>query len=351
MDLPSRLAGAAIVLAWAPARADDVHVTFVGGYQLEPVLVGASWQDRNAFSEIRPGIRGSLYRPWLTFKTSVELARNPPYLVDAYVDVARWPELAVRIGQFKAPFSRAEDFDPEQILFPDQPVVADYFWTGRDKGAMAWGALGSLHYWAGLFGGSPLRQPTTIPGNYIAAVRLTYGDLPETEYPYIAGAPLAVSASVEAYTGKVQAAVENFDASSFEFVPVHSGMTSRRTAAGGDVFVQAPTFAVFGEAFYGRTDVDGTAARSWGAWAQASYLLIAGTLDIAIRAQYLDPDLHDTTFASTEGQLAWYVDAPHVLVKLRYGIGRQRASATDVALPVEVAGTFQVITAQLTLAL
>src|ERR1700742_755428 len=80
------------VVTTAPALL-KLHLGFTGGYQLEPILVGDTWQDRRAFSVLRPSLRGTIYKPWITFLTSFELANNPPYLVDAYVDFARWQEL------------------------------------------------------------------------------------------------------------------------------------------------------------------------------------------------------------------------------------------------------------------
>jgi hypothetical protein len=343
-----------ILVAALRARADDVRFKFVGGYKLEPWLVDDTWQDRTAFSEIRPGVIGSVYRRWITFETSVELASNPPYLLDAFVDVAPRTEIALRVGQFKTPFSRGEGYGPEHILFPDQPVVSSYFWTGRDKGAMASGALRNLHYWVGGFGGSPVRQTTTLSGNYLVEARLTYGDTPATEYPYITGAPFTLSASLEGYVGRIESAIEGFDPSSFEFKTSPSGLITHRASGGGDVFLQAPTFAIFGEAFYGRTRPNGPAYRSWGAWAQASYLLVPHALDVAVRVQYLDPSttLSDDTFESVEGQLAWYIHAPHLVLRLRYGLARQHAPMNpgDVNLPIGVTGRVEVFTLQLTLA-
>src|SRR5262249_32840076 len=161
------------------------------------------------------GLTGWVYRPWLTFFVDVELAGNPPFLLDAYVDVAAWETLTGRVGQFKTPFSRAEQYGPEAELVPDQPGVAGYFWTGRGKGGMASGALDSLHYAVGAFGGSPIRQPTTISGNYLVEARATLGDIPLTEYAY--NEPPGVSASLEGYVGKIEEAIEAFDPSSFAF--------------------------------------------------------------------------------------------------------------------------------------
>jgi hypothetical protein len=344
-----------------------LRLGFLGSYKLEPFLVGETWQDREAFSSIQPWIGGSVYRRWIEWKTAVELAGNPPYLLDAYVNIARWEQLRVRVGQFRTPFSRSGMYGHDQLLFPDQAVVSSYFWTGRDKGAMAYGTLhDDLEYWLGVFGGSPLRQPTTISGNYVVEARLTYnpdGSVGKTQYPYIVGpehepAPFGISASLEGYVGKVESATETFDPSSFHFSVTPSGMVERFAGFGGDVFVQGPSYAIFAEGFYRRTEPEGLSAyRSWGVWGQASYLLVPETLDAGVRLDYLDPsiDLSDDTFAAVEAQLGWYIDGPRLVGRLRYGLGHQRspgaAALGDVVLPVGFVGTANVFTAQLTLSI
>jgi hypothetical protein len=342
-----------------------LRIGFVGSYKLEPILVGDTWQDRHAFSSLEPSLSGNVYRPWLEFKTSVELSGNPPYLNDAYVNLTRWKELRFQAGQFKTPFSRSGLYGHEHQLFPDRAIVASYFWTGRDKGATAYGTLvDDVQYWIGVFGGSPLRQPTTISGNYLVEARLTYdrdGSIGKTEYPYIVGAghapaPFGVSASLEGYYGRIESAIENFDPTSFAFTVMASGMTTRMAAVGGDVFVQGARYAVFAEVFWRRTEPQGAPYRSWGVWGEASYLIVPSTLGVGVRVNYLDPsiDLRDDTFASVEAQLAWYIDGPRVIGKLRYGLGHQDSPGAtalgDVALPVGFVGTINVFTAQLNLA-
>jgi hypothetical protein len=323
-------------------------------------------QDRKAFTTIRPRLAGNLYEPWIQFEISEELAANPPFLLDAFVDVARWKELGVRFGQLRTPFARSMQYAPNEILFPDQPVVASYFVTGRDKGAAAYGTLAdALQYWVSLSGGAPVRQLTTISGNYLVEARVTWSSgasLGKTQYPYVVGAggaapPFVVSATLEGYVGKIQSAIESFEPSSFEFAVEASGEITRKRAVGGDIVVQGARYAIFAEAFLRRTEPEGQAAyRSWGVWGQASVLLLPETLDAGVRLEYLDPsvDLRDDSFASVEAQVAWYIDAPRLVARLRYGLGHQAspgaAALGDVALPVAFVGTINLFTAQLTLA-
>ena len=66
---------------------------------------------------------------------------------------------------------------------------------------------------------------------------------------------------------------------------------------------------------------------SVGAWGQAGVPLVAKTLDIATRFNWLDASigLGDDDFYSIEGQLAYYVShSPGLVVKLRYAAGHQK---------------------------
>jgi hypothetical protein len=337
----------------------------IADLKMEPILVGTTWQNRQAISAMRPSLSGSLYRPWLTYLVSEELASNPPYLLDAYVDAAWSPELGFTAGQLKTPFCRSANYGYTDILFPDEAVTASYFWTGRDKGAMAHGTVAdALQYWIGGFGGSPVRQPTTLSGNYLISGRVTWdpgGRVGTTQYPYIvprghAPPPFVVSWSLEGYYGKIQTAIEGFEPSSFDFTVTPSGKITRKAAVGADVLVQGATYQILVEAFARNSAPEGGAEyTSWGVWGQAGVLLVPDTLDIGIRANYVNPslDLHDDTFDSIEAELGWYIDSPVLEAQLRYGLARQRspgaAALGDVELPVGVVGTINVFTANLQL--
>ena len=118
-------------------------------------------------------------------------------------------------------------------------TVADYFWTGRDKGITVFGALASdrLDYFAGVYGGSPLRQFTTIAGNYVVDARATVnpmGRMPGSEFAYAlasASSDTRVSFTLQGYYGKVQDATENFNANTFDFRPPRPERPTARARA------------------------------------------------------------------------------------------------------------------------
>jgi hypothetical protein len=338
------------------------------GIKAEAIYRDNEFQDRSPFFVVRPLITGNLFKPWIQFWTSMELARNPPYLLDSYVDIVPWKEFGIRAGQQFTPFSRHEYYGPQQLLFPEWAPVAEYFWSGRDKGITALGVLGGgfVEYWAGFYGGSPLRQFTTIAGNYVLEGRITVNPtgspVGATEYPYIVGkdgpAPFGFSFNLNGYYGKIQSAVENFNPTSFSFVAMPSGETTKDGTLGADVFIQASRFVFFTEAYWRRTNPEGNDIPDYtsvGIWGQAGYMLVDNLLDVAARVNWLDPsdDLSNDTFWSVEGEFNYYISAPNLVLKLRYGYGHQETPGEDELGPVALAitpGKTHIVTLQLNLA-
>jgi hypothetical protein len=349
---------------------DDLYRLRIGmqtAYKVEPTYQAGDFQDRRAFFVLRPIFAGNIYKTWIRFWTSLELNSNPPYLLDSYVEVQPMPELGVRVGQQYTLISRHEQFGPQQILFPEWAPVAEYFWTGRDKGVTVWGLLADAHaeYYAGLYAGSPLRQFTNISGNYVVEARLVWNPLGapgSTEYPYVSdkSSPFRISGSLQGYQGKVQLAEENFNPSTFRFEAMTTGTTRKQLCGAADVFLQSQWFAATAEGYYRHTDPETVASGdtydSVGVWGQIGVLIWPHTMDVGLRFNWLDPsvDLDNDTFVSGEAQVAYYVThSPNLVVKLRYGIGRQQSPGMDALGAVTLItkqGNFQLATAQLNLA-
>jgi len=326
-----------------------LRVGLQSGYKLDLVYRDSEFQNRVPFFVLRPILAGNLWEKWVQFWVSLELARNPIYLLDAYVDIKPWDEFGVRIGQQYTPLSRHESYGPQQLLFPEFAPVAEYFWTGRDKGITLFGTVAKqLEYWLGLYGGSPLRQFTSIAGNYVVEGRVTYspmGLIGLTEFPHIvprgsAPAPFGVSFTLQGFYGKVQTAEENFNPSTFQFVASPTGKTSKTSTASADMLVQGPSFVAFIEGYYRRLDPNGAdpAYTSLGVWGHAAYLLVPHTLDVGVRVSWIDAsvDLADDELFGIEGQFAYYIHAPYLVLKLRFGYANQQSPGEDALGPVTV---------------
>lgn len=346
---------------------DDSYLLRVGlqaAYRVEPTYLDGKSQDRTAILSARPSVGGSFVRPWITFLTTAELADNPPYLLYSYIDVRPVQELGVRFGQQDTPFSRHENFGLYRIIFPETGPVSGYFWSGRDKGITLYGSLAErFDYWAGLYAGSPLRQFTTIAGNYVGEARITVnpmGKMGDAEYAYVLGdgpAPWRVSFTLQGYVGKIQSATQNFDPNSFLFTTTASGMTTKQETGGADIFLQSSRVVFLTEGYVRRTDpLDGSASyTSVGAWAQLGVLIIRQRLDAAVQGDWADPStsLSNDRFLAGEGQVTYYVKAPMLILKLRYAYADQQTPGTTALGSVKLpgnAGRTQLITFQVNLA-
>jgi hypothetical protein len=344
-----------------------LRIGLQAAYRFEPYWLDGEPQNRRTFFVLRPFMEGHVFRDWIRFWTSFEFAANPPYLLDSFIELQPIAEFGARIGQQWSPYSRHEYFGPQQILFPEWAIVADYFWPGRDKGITLMGTIDKdapLEYWAGAYSGTPLRQFTAIDGNYVLVGRVTWsplGPAAGNEALYITSddpVPFRASFTLQGYVGNLETATENFNPTSFRFDVEGTGERTKQNAGGADIWLQGERFTFLVEANIRHDDPDGpaNARREFGVWGQLGYMLIDRRLDVSVRGNYLDPSnkAENDKFYSIEGQLGYYpFGTQNLVLKLRYGYGHQdQPSEEDLAavrLPVP-AGDNQILTAQLGLA-
>ena len=341
-----------------------LRIGFIGGYKIEPGYNGGSFQDRSEFFVLRPFMEGYVFRPWITFNTTLELAGNPPYVLTTYVELRPIRALGVRAGLQTTPFSRHKSFAPFEILFPDWSVTAEYFWSGHDKGATLMSLTNDekIEGYLGLYSGTPLRQFVAVASNYVVLARVTVsplGKIGTTEYPYIceSPSPFRLSFTVQGYYGKITSGTENFDPNSFEFTFTPNMNPTRKGTAGADLFLQGSRFMAFAEAYFQRTEPSDGSARyhAGGVWGQVGVLLVPHWVDFAVRGNWIDADtsLSNVRTLIGEAQVAYYIHAPVLVLKLRYGIADQQtpgmAALGSVSLPIQ-SGRSQVLTLQLNLA-
>lgn len=300
------------------------------------VRIDGKAQVVSPFMTLRPILEGSIYKKWIRYWTSLELASNPVYLLDSYVEIQPLDAIGVRLGQQWTPFSRHEAISgPHQLLMPEWDVVSDYFWTGRDKGATIFGSFADqkIDYSVGAYLGNPLRQFTTIRGNYMFLARLSVSPNGPvgSEYAYAddadTPAPFRWAFAVNGATSKVTPATENFNPSTFKFDVVPTNVTNINQTLGADFFVQSPRVVALAEGYVRRTDPNSTGAdyTSIGGFVQAGVLVYERKVDVAARFSWADVNIdadHDNGFG-IEAASSWYLHAPNVVFKLRYGYGSQ----------------------------
>ncbi len=348
----------------SPDKQYKLRIGLQAAYKFEPVWVNGDRLTRGQFNFLRPIVAGTLYRDWIRFWTSMELASNPPFVLDSFLEVQPTDAIGLRAGQFYTPISRHEQFGPQQLLFPEFAPVADYFWPGRDKGVMAFGMPldGKVEYYAGVFGGSPLRSFRTISGNYQVMARVAVNPLGPpgaTEYPYIvprgaAPAPFRLSFALQGWKSRVQQGAENFNPSTFRFDFTPTDQVTKHLGGAVDMFVQGSWFAFLAEGYVRRSEILGAPRFTGiGAFGQLGVLVIPHLLDIAARFSWLNPStqLSDDKFWSIEAQTALYIHAPQLVLKLRYGYGRQSSPGEEalgvVPLPVANVGNLHIASLQM----
>ena len=108
---------------------------------------------------VRLTLSGEIFKN-VSYKLQVDAVKSP-IVLDALVEFKLAPEVGIRVGQFKVPFSQenltsSSDLDtinrstPEEKLAPGRDIGAN----GRDIGAALFGKYSVLEYGLGVFNGS-----------------------------------------------------------------------------------------------------------------------------------------------------------------------------------------------------
>jgi len=147
-----------------------VHYRFVAHRPQDNVRTAPdSWY----FRQVRPEIAGAIYKDF-DFRVQYEFATGATSAVvgslqDAYIGWRRYPELSLRLGQFKEPFGQ-EQTTADRFLDLDERSQGDRFVPSRDLGAMVYGKIydGILGYEAGYFNGSGRGVVDTNKGKELA---------------------------------------------------------------------------------------------------------------------------------------------------------------------------------------
>ena len=198
----------------------------------------------------------------------------------------------------------------------------------------AFGDVGPVTYKLGLYAGSGVRNFEPIPGNFLAIASLTFaplGKLGYGEIPFVmsgdAGQPLRVAVGFEGATGKYRQSRESFNSQTGLFTSVPTG-DRRGQILMANFQVNWQRFSFFGEAYYRKAEPEENQPHfsSLGAWAQADYVFYEKVLDFGLRFNWLDPstDLASDNLFVGEAMLAYFIDAPYLAVRLRYGIAQQQ---------------------------
>jgi hypothetical protein len=329
-----------------------LRIGLQSAYKFEPTWNNGVSQERQAIAFLRPILRGNLFKPWITFWTSLEMSGNPIYVLDSYFDVVPVEQFGTRIGQQYSLIDRQEQLGPQQLFFPEWAPAPEYFWPGRDKGVQVYGFLWDkkFEYYAGAFSGTPLRQTSTIPGNYQAEGRVVYspwGPANDTEFPFTSkgeSLPTRLSFSVQGYQGTVQLAAENFNEDNGKFDAVPTGMHERYIYGEGDVWFQTGPLILTAAGYWRRVNLlDGSPLfNQAAAYGEAIVDLWAHKLGLGAQMNWIDPNTSISNDSALAFQVCfdWFIHAPELVLKLRYGhIYQENPNNPAASLPYATGNT------------
>lgn len=341
-----------------------LRLALQSAFAIEPVWHGGSSEFDSAIKVLRPSLRGNLVEPWVGYWVSVEFSQGTPFLLDGYFDLHPWDELAFRFGQQYTPMSRHEAFGPQQIFFPDFSRTANYFWSGYQRGGTFYGSLAKdrFYYYAGIYGGNPLKDTVGSTQNFIVEARATVsplGPVNANELPFTPdGEPLPLRASftLQGFLGKLQTAVENYNPGINAVTEAPTAVTHRTYTVGGDIWLQDGPVILYGEGYWRTQKADGESSysSSWGAWGQLVGNVYKNVIGAGARVNWIVPNfgVGADRFLSAEGQLIWFIHPPELMAKARYAWIDQKSPGTaalDGRVLPDLPGTSHVGTMQLNL--
>ncbi len=343
-----------------------MRVALTAALKFEPAWTEGEKDVRGSLAFVRPAIRGNFFRPWFRYAVAMELAQENAFLLSANVEVQPWDEFGARYGQQGTPVSRHTTFAPQNIFFPDYASVSGFFWSGRQRGLTLFGSIGEglLEYWAGIYGGSPLLESQNDPENYIGEGRVTvspWGAINANELPFTPDGeslPTLASFTLQGYHGKLQTGVENYNPTNSVLTPLPIIVSRKMTTGGADVWFQTGPVIAFVEYFYRHIEDEGSLPgyNSQGVWGQVMVDVYRNMFGVGGRFNWINPNMdvsHDRVLEG-EAQVAWFIQPPELVLKLRYAILDQKepdpaALGPGYQIPF-IAGTTNLVTLQLTMA-
>ncbi|MBI3845572.1 MAG: hypothetical protein HY292_13130 [Planctomycetes bacterium] len=148
-------------------------------------------EDKSSFRirKMRVKFFGTAVKPWVNYFLQWENSGGSLSLLDYYVDVydkKSMPEIGLKFGQFKPPFSRQFLVSDETLDVTERSISNDFFFFDRDQGVMLHGRpcgdSANVEYWTGLFNGNGRNQSDNPDVGLLWVSRLEWNILGEHGY-------------------------------------------------------------------------------------------------------------------------------------------------------------------------
>jgi phosphate-selective porin OprO/OprP len=241
-------------------------------------LTGTDLADRFLVRRARLDLSGQAFR-WVDFKIEAELTEGVS-LKDAYLDLRFLPQLRLRGGQFKVPFSREDLTSSRFIDFVERSIINELS-PAHDAGVMLHGELfgGVLAYNLGAFNGTGEDTADNNDGKDLAA-RLVLSPFATTSLIWLKNLYLAGNATWGDQDGinSPQGRTSARTSTRFTYFAAHPARGERSRFGGDLVWLLGPAALKFEYAEQrnerqdigpGGADLDDVLARGWyvsGTW-------------------------------------------------------------------------------------
>ena len=235
---------------------------YEGGSRNLPSSLGATGTDETTKFLVRRAriqMDATFYK-YLNVKIEGDFGGGSAVLTDGYVELRYWPELRVRGGQFKVPFSWEELTSSNLIDFVERSVVNNLV-PARDVGGMVHGTLfgGLTEYAVGIFNGTGQNNTETNDSKDFAARLLVRPfrllNIPALEKFHIAGHVTYGEEDIDAPAANAQSLQGQTDGR-FVFFQRVSTRGDRLRVGGEAVYAYGP-FSLYGEYVHTEEDRDG----------------------------------------------------------------------------------------------
>jgi phosphate-selective porin len=235
-------------------------------------------------------------------------------LRNAYIDVGRWSEFRLRVGQFKVPYSRQALAQSRTLLFVDRAVTDRVFAPGRDIGLMIHGSLlgkdaDLLDYAFGAFNGEGANRTNDDKG-LLWSGRVAwnpFGDPGKVEGDWRRRKPFRASIAVNAWLHQDDQHADEGD----------------DWALGVDFAARWRGLSITAELHRlreSRSSADDPSALGW--FVQAAYAVIDRKLEIGLRTAHIDWDDNGNRDSARREHLLvanWYFDDHDFKIQSDFG--------------------------------
>lgn len=136
--------------------------------------------DERKINRARLKIEGHIYKPWIRYFSQFELADG--YFIDYGLAIEKYPELNLKVGQWKMEYSRERSVSSGEQQLIDRSIINRMFTIDRHNAVSVYGQLNrdtpaDVNYWVGIGAGTGRGNSLSSPGKPLYFARVQWNPL------------------------------------------------------------------------------------------------------------------------------------------------------------------------------